>query len=129
MSDTAAEDLYDILGLDEQATAEDIRKSYKRLASELHPDRFVADPPERHKAEARFAKVSHAYTVLKDELQRSEYDFERQLLKERALAENIATTELPAAATGYKHEVADRKYRLSLRYRMEGDVPKAIAAM
>ncbi len=73
------EDLYAILGVDAEATDAQIRKAYKKLAVELHPDRYVGRPAEQEEAQKRFSQVSHAYNVLKDAEQRNEYDFMRRL--------------------------------------------------
>jgi curved DNA-binding protein CbpA len=73
------EDLYELIGVEETATAEEIRKAYKKLAIELHPDRFPDDPAKRDEATARFSKVTNAYNILKDEEERAEYDFARRL--------------------------------------------------
>jgi curved DNA-binding protein CbpA len=73
------EDLYEILGVEETTTAEEIRKAYKKLAIELHPDRFPDDPAKRDEATALFSKVTNAYNILKDEEERAEYDFARRL--------------------------------------------------
>lgn len=126
MSSTLADDLYELLGVSEEATDEEIRRSYKRLAKELHPDRFVGDPAAQVEAEERFQKVSHAYNVLKDPTQRSEYDFERRLARQAGLDENIEVVDAPVEETGYKREVADRKYKMGLQLQAEGDLRKAV---
>ncbi|MEB3285795.1 MAG: DnaJ domain-containing protein [Candidatus Sericytochromatia bacterium] len=73
------EDLYEILDVDENATPEEIKKAYKKLAIELHPDRFPDDAEKREEATARFGKITNAYNVLKDDEERAEYDFARRL--------------------------------------------------
>lgn len=73
------EDLYEILDVDENATPEEVRKAYKKLAIELHPDRFPDDAEKREEATARFGKITNAYNVLRDEEERAEYDFARRL--------------------------------------------------
>lgn len=63
------------LGVDSKASAEDIKKSYRKLARELHPDAHPGD----EKAEQRFKEVSEAYSVLSDTAKRKEYDEARSL--------------------------------------------------
>jgi len=62
-------DYYEILGLDRNATAEDIKKAYRRLARKYHPD--VSKEPD---AESRFKEMKEAYEVLKDPEKRAAYD-------------------------------------------------------
>lgn len=65
-----AQDLYSVLGLRKDASAADIRKAYRTLAKDLHPDRNPGDAA----AEERFKRVSAAYEVLKDSTKRQRYD-------------------------------------------------------
>jgi molecular chaperone DnaJ len=65
----AVRDLYDILGVDRGASAEEIKKAYRRLAREHHPD-VNADPA----AEERFKEVAGAYEILSDPDKRARYD-------------------------------------------------------
>jgi DnaJ-class molecular chaperone len=65
-----SDDPYAALGLGKTASAEDIRKAYKRIARESHPDLNPGDP----KAEARFKGASAAYDLLKDAEQRGRFD-------------------------------------------------------
>ena len=62
-------DLYEILGVGRDASAEDIKKAYRRLAREHHPD-VNADP----QAEERFKEVAGAYEILSDPQKRVRYD-------------------------------------------------------
>ena len=64
-----AKTLYTILGVADDASDQDIKKAYRKLARELHPDRNP-DPS----AEERFKKVGAAYEVLSDETKRALYD-------------------------------------------------------
>jgi DnaJ-class molecular chaperone len=63
-------DLYAVLGIARTATADEIRKAYRKLARETHPDVKPNDP----KAEERFKEVSFAYEVLSDPEKRARYD-------------------------------------------------------
>ncbi|PSS10012.1 Chaperone protein like [Actinidia chinensis var. chinensis] len=66
----AARDYYDILGVNKNATASEIKKAYYGLAKQFHPDTNKNDP----EAEKKFQEVSKAYEVLKDEEKRAQYD-------------------------------------------------------
>jgi molecular chaperone DnaJ len=65
----AVRDLYEILGVPRDASADDIKKAYRRLAREYHPD-VNADPA----AEERFKEVAGAYEILSDPDKRARYD-------------------------------------------------------
>ncbi|MBM4193518.1 MAG: J domain-containing protein [Gemmatimonadetes bacterium] len=71
----AKKDFYGILGVPEKATGEDIKKQYRRLAKQYHPDANKNDP----KAAERFKEISEAYQVLGDEKKRKQYDEMRRL--------------------------------------------------
>ena len=63
-------DYYEVLGLDRSASLSDIKKSYRKLALELHPDRNPGD----HSAEEKFKEASEAYGVLSDQQKKALYD-------------------------------------------------------
>jgi len=63
-------DFYKVLGVDKSITPPDLKKAYRKLARQYHPDSNPGDA----KAEARFKEISEAYSVLSDEEQRREYD-------------------------------------------------------
>ncbi len=66
----AAKTPYEVLGVDKDATPEQIRKAYRKLAKEFHPDLNPGKPA----AEARFKEISAAYDLLSDPEKRARYD-------------------------------------------------------
>lgn len=73
--DYIEKDYYQALGVAKDASTADIKKAYRKLARELHPDKN----PGNAEAEAKFKEVSEAYDVLSDEKRRKEYDEARSL--------------------------------------------------
>ncbi|MGD0613122.1 MAG: J domain-containing protein [Anaerolineales bacterium] len=63
-------DYYKILGVDRKASAEDIKRAYRKLAMQVHPDRNPGDK----RAEERFKDINEAYQVLSDPQKRIHYD-------------------------------------------------------
>ncbi len=63
-------DYYEVLGVGREATAKELKKSYRKLALQYHPDRN----PDDKEAEAKFKEAAEAYEVLNDEEKRSLYD-------------------------------------------------------
>jgi molecular chaperone DnaJ len=64
------QDYYDILGVERNATADDLKKAYRKLALQYHPDRNPGDK----EAEARFKEAAEAYEVLSNPEKRARYD-------------------------------------------------------
>ena len=64
-------DYYEILGVSKDATPDEIRKAYKKLAIKWHPDKHVDDKKE---AEEKFKEIAGAYSVLSDPEKKREYD-------------------------------------------------------
>ncbi|MDQ1721329.1 MAG: molecular chaperone DnaJ [Pseudonocardiales bacterium] len=73
-------DFYKSLGVASDASDSEIKKAYRKLAKDLHPDKNPGDA----KAEQRFKEVSEAYSVLSDAGQRKEYDAVRAMSHGRA---------------------------------------------
>ena len=73
--DFLEKDYYKVLGVSKGASADDIKKSYRKLARKYHPDANKGDA----KAEERFKEISEAYNVLSDARRRKEYDDARSL--------------------------------------------------
>ena len=73
--DFLEKDYYKTLGVAGGASADEIKKSYRKLARKYHPDANKGDP----KAEERFKEISEAYNVLSDEKRRKEYDETRSM--------------------------------------------------
>lgn len=69
MAERTVRDHYEVLGINRGATADEIKRAYRRLARELHPD-TNSDP----EAETQFKEVAHAYEVLSDPERRQRYD-------------------------------------------------------
>src|SRR5512134_1273841 len=63
-------DYYKILGVERNASEDDIRKAYRKLAMQYHPDRN----PNDKQAEERFKEINEAYQVLSDPQKRNVYD-------------------------------------------------------
>ncbi len=66
----AKQDFYALLGVPRDASADDLKRAYRKLAMQHHPDRNPGDT----KSEARFKEVSEAYEILSDDQKRAAYD-------------------------------------------------------
>src|ERR1700684_2389637 len=73
--DYIEKDYYKSLGVAKDASQAEIKKVYRKLARDLHPDKNPGDAA----AEARFKEVSEAYSVLSDPAKRTEYDEARDM--------------------------------------------------
>src|SRR6266568_2809845 len=73
--DYVEKDYYKVLGVAKDATTADIKKAYRKLARQYHPDANKGDV----KSEEKFKEISEAYDVLSDDKRRKEYDEARSL--------------------------------------------------
>ena len=75
--DLYEKDFYKVLGVDKKAAADEIKKKYRALARDLHPDKTKGDAAK----EEKFKAVSEAYEILSDAKKRAEYDEARSLFE------------------------------------------------
>jgi molecular chaperone DnaJ len=75
--DLYEKDFYKVLGVDKKAAADEIKKRYRALARDLHPDKTKGDAAK----EEKFKAVSEAYEILSDAKKRAEYDEARSLFE------------------------------------------------
>src|SRR5450631_238669 len=67
---TSKKDYYELLGVGRITSKDEMKKSYRKLAMQHHPDKNPGDK----KAEEKFKEISHAYDVLSDDQKRAAYD-------------------------------------------------------
>src|SRR5260370_31527645 len=96
----AAQTPYEVLGVKRDASAEDIRKAYRKLAKQFHPDLNPGKP----EAEERFKAVSAAYDLVSDPEKRARYD-------RGEIDESGAERPLRSYYRGYAEGAERRKYQ------------------
>jgi len=96
MAASATKDYYQILGVPETAKPDEIKKSYRRLAKQYHPDANKNDP----NAADRFKEVGEAYAVLSDDTKRKQYDQMRKMGPFASFGVGGAGAGRPGAAGG-----------------------------
>jgi curved DNA-binding protein CbpA len=67
-------DPYQVLDVPRDATPDELKRRWRELAREHHPDRAVGDPAEQHRLTARMARINAAYDLLDDPVRRARYD-------------------------------------------------------
>jgi molecular chaperone DnaJ len=67
-------DYYETLGVERDASEEDIKKAYRRLARQYHPDTTQAADQDKKAAEEKFKEINEAYSILGDQEKRRRYD-------------------------------------------------------
>ncbi len=113
--------LYDTLSVAENATAEEIKRAYRKAVMRWHPDRNVG---QEHVARAAFLDVRHAYAILSDPAQRQVYDAvfaeEMRRQEEQRRREEQEQAEREAAVRAAEEaEYADR-VALAMRFATQG---------
>src|SRR5947208_8192897 len=73
MFDVVKRDYYDVLGVDKNANDDELKKAFRRLARQFHPDTMTGEQ-EKKAAEEKFKEINEAYAVLSDQDKRRRYD-------------------------------------------------------
>ncbi len=91
-------DPYRVLDVPRGASAEDLKRRWRDLAREHHPDRAVGDIPEQERLTARMARINSAYDLLRDPVRRARYDASPSA--QRAWREDQGDDAAPGPASG-----------------------------
>jgi len=111
----AKQDYYATLGVAREAGGEDLKKAYRKLAMQFHPDRNPGD----RQAEAKFKEISEAYDVLKDDQKRAAYDRYGHAAFEQGGAGgfNAGGNEISGGVTSFEPEQVDN-YEVGVKFAM-----------
>lgn len=118
-------DYYEILGVDRDATADQVRSAYRKLAAKYHPDRNPGD----REIEYKFKGVCEAYTVLSDDGNRRKYDAFRQAKKAGWNVDDGVQVETESTPQpSYTYPVADVSVEMELgKQELEQGCLKAVS--
>jgi len=101
---------YQILGVSETATFEEIKKSYRKLAQQWHPDKWnTKSLAEREEANKKMQELNKAYEILGDEDKRKRYD-----LGETNFTSDFATSNCEAEAEDIKEKIRRKQEEINL---------------
>jgi DnaJ-class molecular chaperone len=113
--------LYDTLSIPENATADEIKRAYRKAVMRWHPDRNVG---QEHAARAAFLDVRHAYAILSDPAQRQVYDavFAEEMQRQEAqrLREEQKQAEREAALRAAQEAEYASRVALAMRFATQG---------
>ncbi|KAB1220725.1 hypothetical protein CJ030_MR3G002936 [Morella rubra] len=114
-------DYYHILRVNRNASEEDLKKAYKRLAMKWHPDK---NPDNKKEAEAKFKQISEAYDVLSDPHKRQIYEFygEQSLQAAESVGPYSAAGSQAAGNSGFRYNPRDAKDIFDEFFGGSGDV-------
>lgn len=70
-------DLFEVLGVDEDATQDEVKRAFRALALQYHPDK-VTESGDVKENEERFQEIQAAYDILRDEEKRKQYEREKK---------------------------------------------------
>lgn len=108
-------DHYKVLGLRRNATREEIKEAFRKLAVKFHPDKHLHSPDAvREQATHRFKQVSEAYEILSDDRKRTNYDFGFSVNNRHGSYYNHGGNSRGHSNTyGYGHHYNDYSYKRS----------------
>merc|ERR1712187_695836 len=109
MQESKPRDYYEVLGVLRNATLEEIKKAYRRLALLWHPDKHVHNESMAEEAERVFRQIAEAYAALSEAALRSRYDGGEDVRREAAAAASKNTSFPEGANFGGKPGSAGAK--------------------